>query len=74
MKTAVTLVDVRGDISEYADLIGRSGTLRLGDDRVGSFCYGGNDWLEFRRKRTLRKNGQIRVFTELGNTFVFDTN
>ena len=79
MKTAATLmnvrlVDVRGDVEEYADLIGRFGSLRLGDDGVGSFCWGGNEWLEFRRKRTTRKDGQVRVHTEMGNTFVFDTN
>lgn len=60
MKTAVTLmdvrlVDVRGDVVDYADLIGRSGSLRLGSDSVGSFCWGGNEWLEFRRKRVIRK-------------------
>jgi hypothetical protein len=70
----VTLVDVRGDLVEYADLIGQSGTLRLGDDGVGSFYCGGNEWLEFRRKRVTRKDGQVRVHTEMGNTFVFDTN
>jgi len=70
----VTLVDVRGDVVDYADLIGRSGSLRLGSDSVGSFCWGGNEWLEFRRKRVIRKDGQVRVHTEMGNTFVFDTN
>jgi hypothetical protein len=71
--TAVTLVDVRGDIEDFADLIGRSGKLRLSSDGVGSFCYGGNDWLEFHRKRVTRKGDQIRVHTGMGNTFVFDT-
>jgi hypothetical protein len=70
----VRLVDVRGDVEEYADLIGRSGSLRLGSDGVSSFSWGGNEWLEFRRKRATRKDGKIRVRTEMGNTFVFDTN
>jgi hypothetical protein len=78
MKTAATLnvrlVDVRGDVVEYADIIGNSGRLRLGSDGVGSFSWGGNEWLEFRRKRVTRKDGQVRVHTEMGNTFVFDTN
>jgi hypothetical protein len=73
VKLRVKLVDVRGDIEEYADIIGRSGELRLGSDGVGSFSWGSNEWLEFRRKRVNRKTDLIRVHTEMGNTFVFET-
>jgi len=71
VKIQVKLIDVRGDIEEYADIIGQTGELRLGSDGVGSFCWGGNEWLEFRRKRVNRQTDQIRVHTEMGNTFVF---
>lgn len=73
VKLRVKLVDVRGDVEEYADIIGRSGELRLGSDGVGSFSWGSNEWLEFRRKRVTRKTDLIRVHTEMGNTFVFET-
>jgi len=75
MKTNATLVDVRGDVCEFSDLIGLSGTLYLSEDNsTNYFNPGGAEWLEFRRKRVTRKGGQVRVFTHLGNTFVFDTN
>lgn len=70
-KFRVKLSDVRGDVEEYADIIGKAGDLRLGPDGVGSFSWSGSEWLEFRRNRSLRKDGRIRVWTEMGNTFVF---
>lgn len=72
MKTTAVLVDVRGDVVDFADLIGRYGTLYLSSDNSNNyFAPEGSDWLEFRRKRVVRKNGQIRVLSVRGNTFVF---
>ena len=75
MKIRVKLVDVRGDVEEYADIIGRIGELRLGSDGIGSFSWGSSEWLEFRRKRINRpaSSSTIRIRTEMGNTFVFET-
>jgi len=72
MKTTATLVGVFGDQVGFADMIGETGRLSVSKEG-GSFGGFGNEWLEFHPKRVTRKDGQIRVRTELGNTFVFDT-
>ena len=71
MKTNATLVDVRGDVCEFADLIGESVVLCLSKGN-NWFAPQGNEWVEFRKKRVTRKDNRIRVRTDLGNTFVFE--
>lgn len=73
MKTNAELIDVRGDISEYADLIGLSGTLSLGSGECYFAPENSGETLTFIRKRVVSKDGKIRVRTQLGNTFVFET-
>ena len=74
-KISAKLVDVRGDVCEYADMIGCSGTLYLSEDNENNwFNPGGNETLGFCRKRTTQKNNLIRVSTRAGNTFVFKVN
>ena len=72
MKTKAKLVDVRGDVEDFSDLIGESGTLYLSKEN-SYFDTGCGQWLSFSSKRTTKKNNQIRVNTSLGNTFVFDS-
>jgi hypothetical protein len=71
-KISAKLVDVRGDVCEYSDLIGCSGTLYLSKDNENNwFNPGGSETLIFHRKRTTQKDNLIRISTLAGNTFVF---
>lgn len=63
-----------GVTSEYSDLPGTTGTLRLDEksnDYIVNYFTGGNG-VQFRRKQvTKTKSGLVTVKTHLDNTFVF---
>lgn len=69
-KHNVRLSEVQGDQEDFADLIGTTGVLTLGDhNRYMPKDRG--DWLTLDKKRITEKDGKITVSTKLGNKFVF---
>jgi len=67
-------IGVEGDEDgEFSDLVGAEGKLRIDpkvtDSAVNWFNGGGS--VNFTRKRVVEKDGIVKVFTLLGNTFRF---
>jgi hypothetical protein len=76
MNIAVRLVGVLGDQEEFADLIGTEGVLteRQPNFEGGGFTYfpfGRGDWLSMNVKFGLENQSQLRITTDLDNTFIF---
>jgi hypothetical protein len=69
----VTLVEYHGDdASEYDDLLGCRGTLRLLESEINFLPEGrAGDWLSMKRKRMTRRDNRLKISTKLGNTFIF---
>lgn len=53
---------------EFDDLRGHTGQLRIDKN---STWFDGGEGIELTRKRVTEKDGIVKVFTKLGNTFTF---
>ena len=69
-------MEVQGDQVEFADLLGVEGILRLhGTDKAEELNWfnPNRGWgtLCLARRRVVESANEVKVFTELGNTFTF---
>lgn len=70
MKQRATLVEVRGNQEEFADVIGTTEILHLHElDNSPELNFFGDVGLSV--KRVVKKDNRISISTRLGNTFVF---
>ena len=53
---------------EFDDLRGQTGELRIEEHNT---WFNGGEGVEMTRKRVVEKDGVVKVFTKLGNTFTF---
>lgn len=70
----VRLIEVQGDQEEFADLIGTEGELQLIGPSSPHNWFNPDergDSLSLAVKRSVEKDGNIKVYTKLGNTFTF---
>jgi len=67
-------IGIEGDEDgEFSDLVGTTGKLRLDPKSKESVVnwFDGGGSVNFTRKRVVEKDGEVKIFTKLGNVFKF---
>lgn len=67
-------IGIEGDEDgEFSDLIGTTGKLRLDEKSMDSAVnwFDSGESVNFTRKRVHEKDGEVKVYTKLGNVFKF---
>ena len=69
------LIRVEGNQSEFSDLIGHTGRLRIDPNNLTpnlNWFNANGDIVQLARARVTENGKEVKVFTTLGNVFVFN--